>query len=149
MLKTIFYHNKTLIRKLSEGYVFVFGSNDKGLHGKGSARDAHLYFGAKYGQAFGLQGRAFAIPTRMYLERKEKCFKDIPLKQIKQNVDLFYKEATMNPSKCFVITRIGCGNAGYSDEQIAPMFSERLSNMILPQEWLPYIEHDQAILVSL
>lgn len=76
-------------------------------------------------------------------------FQDIPLKQIKLNVDLFFKDAQKHPHLLFVITRIGCGRAGYTDEQIAPLFSNPLSNMVVPQEWLPFIQHDEAVLVSL
>lgn len=150
MSKVAFYHNKALIRSLPENCIFVFASNSRGFHGAGSAKDAHMRFGAKYGQAFGLQGSSYAIPTRFYLDRKENnsMFKDIPLKQIKTSVELFFKDAAKMPHLTFVITRIGCGFAGYEDKDIAPMFSNPLNNMVLPQEWLPFIEHDEAILFA-
>jgi hypothetical protein len=76
-------------------------------------------------------------------------FEDIPLKQIQSTVKLFFKDASLNPHLTFVLTRIGCGFAGYYDSQIAPLFNNPLSNMIVPKAWLPFIEHDEAILVSL
>jgi hypothetical protein len=36
--------------------VFVFGSNTEGRHGAGAAKVAKDKFGAKYGQAKGMQG---------------------------------------------------------------------------------------------
>lgn len=76
-------------------------------------------------------------------------FEDIPLKQIQTTVKLFFKDASLYPHLTFILTRIGCGFAGYDDSQIAPLFNNPLSNMIVPKAWLPFIEHDEAILVSL
>lgn len=44
--------------------VFVFGSNPKGIHGAGAAAVAKSQFGAIQGQGEGLQGHAYAIPTK-------------------------------------------------------------------------------------
>lgn len=150
MQRIIYYHNKEMIRSLRDDQILVVGTNSRGIHGAGAAKTAHRYFGAKYGQAFGLQGRAYGIPTRFYLDRKENnsLFKDIPLKQIKTSVELFFKDAAKMPHLTFVITRIGCGFAGYEDKDIAPLFSNPLNNMVLPQEWLPFIDHDEAILFA-
>ena len=149
--ENLFYHNLRLITKLRPGHVFVFGSNSRGVHGSGSAKTAHRYFGARYGQAFGLQGNSYGIPTRTYLDRKtnNSMFEDIPLKQIQSTVQLFFKDVSLNPHLTFVLTRIGCGFAGYDDSQIAPLFSNPLNNMIVPKLWLNYIDHTDAIFVSI
>ena len=151
MQKVVYYHDKERIRKLPEDYILTVGTNSRGVHDTGSAKTAHRYFGAKYGQAFGLQGNSYGIPTRTYLDRKtnNSMFEDIPLKHIQSTVKLFFKDASLNPHLTFVLTRIGCGFAGYDDSQIAPLFNNPLSNMIVPKAWLPFIEHDEAILVSL
>ena len=151
MQKVVYYHDKENIRKLPEDYILTVGTNSRGAHEIGAAKTAHRYFGARYGQAFGLQGNAYGIPTRTYLDRKtnNSMFEDIPLKQIQSTVKLFFKDASLNPHLTFVLTRIGCGFAGYDDSQIAPLFSNPLSNMIIPKAWLPFIEHEDAILVSL
>jgi hypothetical protein len=114
-------------KKMSE--IFVFGSNLAGRHGKGAARDALKYFGAKYGEGVGHFGDSFAIPTKGY--RLEV----LPLKRIEQFVEMFLSYAKDNPHLLFLLTPIGCGLAGYSPEEIAPMFKNATSNIQLPVEF--------------
>lgn len=107
----------------TEGDIFVFGSNLNGTHGKGAAWTAKRYYGAKQGLGVGFSGRLYAIPT------KDKRLKVLPLSKIKDYVDAFIEFAINRPDLKFFITPIGTGLAGYSDEDIAPMF---LSCLILP-----------------
>lgn len=58
----------------SEDTVFVFGSNPGGVHGAGNALVAANYFGAKYGQGEGLQGSAYALPTKRLDRIKENHY---------------------------------------------------------------------------
>ena len=109
--------------------VFVFGSNLAGRHGKGAARDAALYHGAKYGQGIGYQGNSYAIPT------KDEFLHTLSLGSIKVYVDEFLRFAVSNPQLEFFVTRIGCGLAGYTDSDIAPMFKAAPSNCQLPEGW--------------
>lgn len=109
--------------------VFVFGSNLAGRHGKGAALCAKNEHGAIYGQGVGLQGNSYAIPT------KDEKLKTLPLNIIKKYVDQFIEFASSHPEMRFNVTRVGCGLAGYKDEDIAPMFSPRPTNVILPEEW--------------
>ena len=109
--------------------IFVFGSNLAGRHGKGAARDALKYFGAKYGEGVGHFGDSFAIPTKGY--RLEV----LPLKRIGQFVEMFLFYAKDNPHLIFLLTPIGCGLAGYSPAEIAPMFKNATSNIQLPVEF--------------
>ena len=44
--------------------IFVFGSNPEGRHGAGAAKIAREQFGAIYGRGEGLQGNAYALPTK-------------------------------------------------------------------------------------
>jgi hypothetical protein len=112
--------------------IFVFGSNLAGRHGKGAALRAYQEHGAVYGQGVGLQGNSYAIPT------KDENIQSLPLNKIERYVQQFIKFAKLNPDLQFEVTRIGCGLAGYEDNDIAPMFTEAPSNCILPVGWRAY-----------
>lgn len=120
-----------LITSLSPNEVFVFGSNLKGMHHGGAAKAARIKFGAIYGQGFGLQGQSFAIPTMHG-----------GVDAIRPYVDRFIAFARSNPHLKFYVTRIGCGIAGFRDEDIAPLFraSYSLPNVVLPQSFVKVIE---------
>ena len=109
--------------------IFVFGSNLAGRHGKGAALTARLYHGAIYGQGNGKQGNSYAIPT------KDIYLRSLPLDTIQFYVEIFINYAKQHPELTFFVTRIGCGLAGYTDTQIAPMFKNAPSNCELPLTW--------------
>ena len=111
---------------LKPGQIFVFGSNEAGLHLGGAARTALECFGAVYGQGVGLQGNSYAIPTM-----------NLSLPIIKGYVQDFIQFADMHPELTFLVTRVGCGIAGYRDEDIAPLFARayNLPNVYLPAEF--------------
>jgi len=110
--------------------IFVFGSNLAGRHGMGAARHALRSHGATYGVGEGIQGESYAIPT------KDHALKPLPLDEIKKYVDIFKEFARDHQEYRFSVTRVGCGLAGYTDEQIAPMFVGCPSNCDLPDEWV-------------
>lgn len=110
--------------------IFVFGSNLAGRHGKGAALFAREHYDAKYGIGVGPTGRAYAIPT------KGKVLEVLELDRIQKYVSEFLKYAEDHPELTFLVTRIGCGLAGYKDFQIAPMFKDAPANCKLPKEWL-------------
>ena len=114
------------INSLKPNEVFVFGSNLAGHHGGGAARAALQKFGAIMGQGVGLQGQSYAIPTMQG-----------GVETIKPYVDEFINFAKAHPELKFYITRIGCGIAGFKDEDIAPLFREasKLPNVWLPEEF--------------
>lgn len=120
------------ISSLSPNEVFVFGSNLKGYHQGGGARIARELFGAIAGQGVGLQGQSYAIPTMQG-----------GVETIKPFVDDFIQFAQEHPELTFYVTRIGCGSAGFKDEQIAPLFDAafNLSNVILPEKFWHIINH--------
>lgn len=109
--------------------IFVFGSNLAGRHGKGAALHARKVHGAVYGVGVGPTGSAYAIPT------KDERIKTLPLERIEIHVADFLNYAKDHPELTFLVTRIGCGLAGYKDHQIAPMFRYTPENCILPNEW--------------
>src|SRR6187399_3598380 len=114
--------------------IFVFGSNLAGRHGKGAALDAHQYYDAEYGVGVGRTGRAYAIPT------KNHKLETLPLDAIADYVKFFLLYAAANPELTFNVTRIGCGLAGYKDEDIAPMFKDSPRNCVLSLKWREILE---------
>lgn len=116
-----------MITQLGPNEIFVFGSNLAGAHGGGAARIAYNKFGAIWGQGTGLQGQSYAIPTMHGGPDK-----------IKPYVDEFIQFATAHPEYTFLVTKIGCGIAGFTPDEIAPLFSNamKLDNVILPQEFV-------------
>ena len=120
----------TNITSLPEGHYFVFGSNEAGRHGKGAALTAKNCFGAVYGQGHGEQGKSYAIGT------KDASLRSLPLDEIRGNVRIFLQHAKNHPHKIFAVSRVGCGLAGYRDEEIAPMFKGNPSNVyFLEKRW--------------
>jgi hypothetical protein len=114
------------ISELKPNEIFVFGSNLAGSHGGGAARVAYNRFGAVWGQGVGLQGQSYAIPTMQG-----------GVETIKPYVDEFIAFAEQHPEYKFLVTRIGCGIAGFTDEEIAPLFEHAMDveNIILPEEF--------------
>lgn len=118
------------IIKLQKNEVFVFGSNLAGIHGKGAALQAKK-FGATYRRSHGLDGNVYGIPT------KDQNLKILQLDRIQKYIDNFIFDASNYTEKIFLVTKIGCGLAGYTPEQIAPLFKEAITieNIHLPEEF--------------
>lgn len=95
--------------------IFVFGSNEAGRHGLGAALQAKLDYGAILGQGVGFMGRSYGIPT------KDKNMKILDLDTIGQHI-VDFVEITKTSGRHFYVTPVGCGLAGYTPAQIAPMF---------------------------
>ena len=115
------------INVLSPNEVFVFGSNLKGQHVGGAARTALNKFGAINGQGIGIQGQSYGIPTMHG-----------GVGTIAPYVDRFIDFAIGHPEKLFYVTRIGCGIAGFKDDEIAPLFKKALNldNICLPETFV-------------
>lgn len=120
------------ITALQPNEVFVFGSNLAGMHGGGAARVARKLFGAVMGQGVGLQGQSYAIPTMQG-----------GVETIKPYVDEFIAFAESHPELKFYVTRIGCGIAGFTDAEIAPLFKNALGkpNIVLPRDFAEVLEN--------
>ena len=119
--------------------VFVFGSNLAGRHGAGAALHARKHYGAQYGVGVGFTGCAYAIPT------KDAQLRTLPLSRIKEYVVAFIGFATAHPELEFTLTRIGCGLAGYSDLQIAPLFVGCPANVEMPEGWRDYARTTEPV----
>jgi hypothetical protein len=120
------------ITELAENEIFVFGSNLAGRHGKGAAKDAAKKFGARYGIGIGLCGQTYAIPT------KGSNMETLSVNVIRNYTDGFFYFARKCPQLHFLVTKVGCGLAGHSPEQIAPLFKDclGLANVSLPEEFI-------------
>ena len=118
------------IDSLEPNEVFVFGSNLEGIHGGGAALTAWLKFGAIWGQGAGLQGQSYGIPTMHG-----------GVDAIKPYVDEFVDFAKAHPELTFLVTKIGCGIAGFSFEEMAPLFAGVVDqqNVVLPKEFFDII----------
>jgi hypothetical protein len=119
------------IIKLKDNEIFVFGSNLSGRHGKGAAKTA-LGWGAKWGQANGLQGRTYGISTK-----DANVKRTLRIDEIKIFVDDFIEFAKENNHLKFFVTEIGCGLAGLKPKEIAPLFLEAIDieNIFLPEKF--------------
>lgn len=118
------------ITRLRKNEVFVFGSNIEGKHDGGASRYALEHFGAIYGQSEGIQGQSYAIPTVGVSEMEIN-------EAVQRFVDYAYKHRDMT----FLVTLVGCGNAGLTPYIIAPMFryAVNLHNVKLPKEFWMYL----------
>ncbi|MEE1251927.1 MAG: hypothetical protein UHK52_02390, partial [Bacteroidales bacterium] len=119
------------ITSLENNEIFVFGSNLKGLHGGGAARIAYQKFGAQWGKGVGIQGNSYGIPTMHG-----------GVDVIKPYVDEFIEFALSNKEYTFLVTRIGCGIAGFSPNEIAPLFTKaiEIENILLPMDFVQVLE---------
>ena len=120
------------IASLQNNEIFVFGSNLDGLHGGGAARVAYQKFGAQWGKGVGMQGKSYGIPTMHG-----------GVDVIKPYVDEFIEFALSNKEYTFLVTRIGCGIAGFKADEIAPLFAKAidLENVLLPKDFVAVIEN--------
>jgi hypothetical protein len=133
------------ITSLKDNEVFVFGSNKSGIHGAGIAKQAYLMInGARWGMGVGHFGKTYAIPTKGKNKntihtpyRQKPFFPILEISEIKKYVDQFIQYAIEHPEYVFLVTKIGCGLAGFTAEQIKPLFKEALEieNIVLPKEF--------------
>lgn len=115
------------ITELGPNDIFVFGSNLSGAHAGGAALIAYQKFGAEWGKGEGLQGNSYAIPTMQG-----------GVETIRPFVNEFISFAKSHPDLIFYVTKIGCGIAGFSEKEIAPLFRSALNipNIRLPESFV-------------
>ena len=117
--------------------IFVFGSNLAGIHGRGSAFEARKRYGALQGVGQGRMGSSYAIPT------KDRQLRTLQLPTIAEYVKTFIDYARVNTDLTFNVVAIGCGLAGYTPADIAPMFVQAPSNVKLPAEFNEILKEDR------
>jgi hypothetical protein len=113
------------IHKLLPGQIIVVGTNEYGYHGAGAALYAHLHFGLRGGVAEGLSGQAYALPTMNGTSLMAEA------------VDRFIGYAELSHDLTFLLTKVGCGIAGYPEEEVMEMFAGAPVNVIRPKGWPP------------
>lgn len=120
-----------MIEHLAPNEIFVFGSNPWGLHNGGASKLAKRRFGAVQGQGEGRQGQAYAIPTIVG-----------GVENIRPHVNRFIEYAAQHPELHFLVTRVGCGTAGFNPEDIAPLFAKAkdMANISLPHDFWRFIK---------
>jgi hypothetical protein len=122
---------KEEFKPIPNGAIYVFGSNESGIHGSGTARTAREDYGAIMGNGWGLQGKSFAIPT------KDWDINTLTYGAVEFYVERFIAFALSRPKMTFYVTKIGCGLAGLNEEIIKRMFIGAPENCILPYGWEP------------
>jgi len=125
------------ITKLPKGSIFVFGSNLNGKHTGGAAKTALEKFGAIMGQATGLQGQSYAIPTL------DKDMQKLPLESISESLDTLISFAKKNPKLTFYFTKIGTGIAGFNENKIAKICLQKEfpKNIIQPERFTYFMAY--------
>ena len=113
--------------------VFVFGSNREGRHGAGAALAAVKEHGAIYGQASGRQGNSYAIVTK----ELRRGHPPVGLFEVMRGVRKFLAYAKGHQDETFLVTKVGCGLAGFDESIIRELFAEAQSNCALPEGWRP------------
>ena len=129
-------YSPDFITELGPNDIFVFGSNLAGVHAGGAARLANQKFGAIWGQGVGLQGNSYAVPTMQG-----------GIETIKPYVDSFIEFAKSHPKLTFYVTKIGCGIAGFKEEDIAPLFKTAINipNIRLPEDFVDILSPSQQL----
>ena len=114
------------IDQLERNEIFVFGSNLDGHHIGGAAKVANMKFGAVWGVGVGMTGKTYAIPTMQG-----------GVDTIRPYVNDFIAFSIRHPQLHFLVTRIGCGIAGFTSKEIAPLFigAKKVENISLPEDF--------------
>ena len=122
-------HTPENVTRLEDGQVFVFGSNLAGKHGGGAAKFALENFGAEYGKGEGLQGKSYAFPT---LDENLCKLSD---QELTFSVWNLYHACQHNPERTFLLTKVGCGIAGFEESKMKSFFHNPPKNLVLPEGW--------------
>ena len=128
------------VERLEANEVFVFGSNLNGVHAGGASLMALRSFGAEWGQTEGLQGKSYAIPTDIRGEAVDNVSA-----YLKKHIDKFLNYAKSHQDKTFLVTKVGCGNAGFDEEFMAQFFKDALEmkNVRLPREFVEILTKEE------
>lgn len=118
---------------VDDDMIFVFGSNLAGLHGAGAAAFAEKYYGAIRGRGVGRSGQSYGIPT------KDQIIHTLPLNKVEQYIKRFLQYAIDHPELKFKVTQIGCGLAGFTPIEIAPLFRNAPTNCHFDKAWVQFL----------
>jgi hypothetical protein len=118
-----------VITRLKPNEIFVFGSNQRGVHAGGAARLAKEEFGAQEGVGEGLTGQCYAFPTL------SATFEKASRASLEASRDRLFATARAHPDSMFLLTKVGCGIAGFTEGEIRPLFKNAPSNVTPPEDW--------------
>ena len=129
--------------------IFVFGSNPEGRHGAGAAKVAREKFGAIYGCGEGIQGHAYAIPTKDLRVKENHGYRSISKEDIINSIRKFYCYVVDHPELDFKVAYRNVEKYslnGYTGIEMINMFHEAASdydyvipeNVCFSQEWWEY-----------
>lgn len=128
--------------------IFVYGSNLAGVNGKGAANIAKRFLSAADGVGEGMASEfCYALPT------KDKNIQTRELSDVHISIDNLMSHALDNPTQQYMMTRVGCGLAGFCDEDILPHLGniDIPKNVLLPGIWLQKLgrlEHPRIIIAG-
>ena len=117
------------ITELKPNEIFVFGSNLNGYHSAGAAQAAYNKFGAEWEIGEGLSGQTYAFPTL------ERDMHKRGLRALLNSRDRLFATARALPEKTFLLTKVGCGIAGFNEEDIKKLFIDAPDNIVKPEDW--------------
>jgi len=118
-----------VINRLKPNEIFVFGSNQGGHHAGGAARLAKEQFGAQEGVGEGLTGQSYAFPTLT------ARFERVSRASLEASRNRFFDTVRAHSDKTFLLTKVGCGIAGFAKDEIRPLFKNAPPNVVLPEDW--------------
>ena len=122
------------ITELADNEIFVFGSNLLGIHGKGAAKTARELFGAKPGIGEGLTGNCYAFPT-VTGPTGSLTTRQLTHEHLQHARGLLFSTARELPKMTFLLTKVGCGLAGFTEEYMASLFTDSPPNITKPPGW--------------
>ena len=132
VLEQELYRKGQFVHLNDQNSIFVFGSNEAGYHGAGAASYAHKKLDAKFHLGYGRSGSCFAVPT------KDHKIRTLPLGSVRAYIQDFIIYAEADWTNLYKVTQLGCGLAGFTAEQIAPMFTRAPINCIFDTAWLEW-----------
>ena len=120
-----------VMEHLDEDEIFVFESNIHGMHHGNTSLHALTHFGAVNGQAEGVQGQCYAIPSV-----------GNSLEGLGAAIERFNEYAATHPQKKFFLSGFGNEKDGCALEVIAPLFRQAYAfgNVYVPRQFLPYMD---------
>ena len=117
------------ITELLPNQIFVFGSNEAGRHLGWAARIAHELFDANWWVGEWLEGNTYAFPTLDWDFRKRT------ISELRDSVEKFIEVCNNNPDKEFLLTKVWCGIAGFTEEEMKTLFANTSNNVVKPTGW--------------
>ena len=151
--KNMQFWQGTIITKLAQNEVFVYGSNPQGINGAGGAKAAMMlsknFEPAKHGIGRGFNGsNTYALVTKSlnagFLEKStgilydQEGYRSVSIEQIRSNIDELYECAKLNPDKNFLISfQYETWPNGTPKKSLNGYTSQEMLNMFVQDKAIP------------